>query len=55
MNNCQGEPRLSDALSDPIVRIIMSADHVDPQALEASLRQTAQRVGLQRPGNKHTL
>jgi hypothetical protein len=55
MNDCQGEPRLSDALSDPIIRIIMSADHVDPQALEASLRQTAKRVGQRRPGNEHTL
>jgi hypothetical protein len=44
MYGCQGEPSLTDALSDPIVQIIMSADHVDPQALEASLRATAEKV-----------
>ena len=44
MYGCHGEPSLSDALSDPIVQIIMNADHVDPQALEASLRATALKV-----------
>lgn len=44
MYGCQGEPSLTDALSDPIVQIIMSADHVDPQVLEASLRATAEKV-----------
>jgi hypothetical protein len=44
MYGCHDEPSLSDALSDPIVRTIMNADHVDPQALEASLRATAAKV-----------
>lgn len=44
MNCCQGEPSLSDALSDPIVRAIMAADHVDPQVLASSLRETAAKV-----------
>lgn len=44
MYGCDNEPSLSDALSDPIVQIIMNADHVDPQALEASLRATALKV-----------
>lgn len=35
------EPNLNDALSDPIVRTMMDADHVDPQALAANLRATA--------------
>jgi hypothetical protein len=38
------EPRLSDVLSDPIIRTIMTADHVDPDTLEASLRKTARKV-----------
>ena len=44
MNCCQGEPTLSDALSDPIVQAIMTADHVDPQVLASSLRETAAKV-----------
>ena len=44
MYGCHDEPSLSDALSDPIIRTIMKADHVDPQALEASLRATAAKV-----------
>ena len=38
------EPRLSEVLSDPIIRTIMTADHVDPETLEASLRKTARQV-----------
>ena len=55
MNGYQGEPRLSDALADPIVRIIMTADHVDPQALEACLRQTARRMGQRSTRQEQTL
>ncbi len=38
------EPRLSDVLSDPIVQTMMTADHVDPETLAASLRRTARKV-----------
>ena len=55
MNGYQGEPSLSDALADPIVRIIMTADHVDPQALEACLRQKARRIGQRQTGQERTL
>jgi hypothetical protein len=48
MYGCHNEPSLSDALADPIVQIIMSADRVDPQALELSLRATAKRVAQPR-------
>ena len=51
----QGEPSLSDVLADPIVQIIMTADHVDPQALEARLRQTARRMGQGQTGQERTL
>jgi len=44
MDCCHDEPSLTDALSDPIVRAIMSADGVDPRMLEASLRKTARSV-----------
>lgn len=44
MDCYHNEPRLSDVLSDPIIRTIMTADHVDPETLEASLRKTARKV-----------
>ena len=49
MYGCHDEPSLSDALSDPIVQTIMSADHVDPRTLEADLRATARKVARPRP------
>jgi len=48
MDCYHNEPRLSDVLSDPIIRTIMTADHVDLDALETSLRQTARKVGQRR-------
>ena len=44
MFGCNNEPALNDALADPIIRTIMDADHVDPQALALSLRETARKV-----------
>lgn len=38
------EPRLSDVLADPVIRMIMIADHVKPEALETSLRNTARKI-----------
>jgi hypothetical protein len=40
----QVEPTLSDALADPVVRAMMAADGVDPQALETTLRKLARQV-----------
>jgi hypothetical protein len=48
MDCYHNEPRLSDVLSDPIIQTIMTADHVDPETLEASLRKTARKVALRR-------
>ena len=31
------EPGLSTLLSDPVIRAVMAADHVDPRKLEAEL------------------
>jgi hypothetical protein len=58
MNCCQGEPRLHDALADPIVQAIMTADGVERDALESSLRATAIKVAQRGPrraesGNTH--
>ncbi len=38
---CNREPTLRDILSDSIVIDVMQADGVDPQKLEAALRQMA--------------
>jgi len=35
--NCYREPGLSALLSDPVIRAVMAADHVDPRKLEAEL------------------
>lgn len=38
--------RLSEALADPIVKVLMAADGVDPKGLEELLRGTAARLAL---------
>jgi len=48
----QAEPTLSDALADPVVRAMMAADGVDPQALETTLRKLARQV---MPAPRHAL
>ena len=35
------EPTMEEILSDPIVRAVMAADHVDPKALERRLMSVA--------------
>ncbi len=42
MNWCHREPTLEEILSDSIIRAVMAADGVDPQELEAALRQARQ-------------
>jgi len=49
MDCYHNEPRLSDVLSDPIIRTIMTADHVDPETLAACLRKTARKVAQRGP------
>lgn len=56
MGGCNRELGLSDALADPIVQTLMTADHVDRHELEASLRETARKVSpacCQRPANEN--
>jgi hypothetical protein len=38
------EPTMREILSDPIVRAVMRADNVDPQALERRLRSVAAKL-----------
>lgn len=47
MYDCHCEPRLIDALADPVVRAIMAADHVDANELETTLSEMARRVRAQ--------
>lgn len=41
MRWCHREPTLEEILSDPIFRAVMDADGVNPQELEAMLREVA--------------
>lgn len=44
MDCFHAEPRLSDVLADPVIRMIMIADHVKPESLETSLRNIARKI-----------
>jgi len=44
MNCRQVEPTLADTLADPVIRALMAADGVDPQALETVLRRLARQM-----------
>jgi hypothetical protein len=38
------EPGLSTLLSDPVIRAVMAADHVDPRKLEAELSSLGGKI-----------
>ena len=44
MLNYWSEPSLADALSDPVVKAVMTADAVNPAALSALLREAARKL-----------
>jgi hypothetical protein len=44
--NWTGEPKLADALRDPVVQALMEADGIDAEALGAVLSGAARRVKL---------
>lgn len=46
MSDCTCEPTLNDALSDPVILMMMAADHVDRRNLEAVLSDVARKVGV---------
>ncbi|MGO8868211.1 MAG: hypothetical protein ACLQME_17095 [Alphaproteobacteria bacterium] len=43
-----GEPKLAEALCDPVVQAVMEADGVDARELGATLSRAARRVRLGR-------
>jgi hypothetical protein len=43
---CQ-ELTLQSALSDPLIRTMMAADHVDPAELESMLRRIAREIAAE--------
>ncbi|HYB56866.1 MAG TPA: hypothetical protein VEK12_11880 [Alphaproteobacteria bacterium] len=43
-----GEPKLAEALCDPVVQAVMEADGVDAQELGVTLSRAARRVRLDR-------
>jgi hypothetical protein len=49
MKRASQELRLRSALSDPLIRLVMEADRVDPRALEAMLMAIASRIRRRRP------
>jgi hypothetical protein len=44
MGSASQELTLQSALSDPLIRILMAADNVDPVQLESMLRRIAEKV-----------
>jgi hypothetical protein len=48
MNWYRREPTLEEILADSIVRAVMEADGVDPDALEAMLKEVGRNVSLAR-------
>ncbi|HKO09379.1 MAG TPA: hypothetical protein VJ487_16860 [Alphaproteobacteria bacterium] len=47
--NWSGEPKLAEALCDPVVQAVMEADGVDARELGATLSRVARTVRLGRP------
>jgi hypothetical protein len=50
MNLCRTDLTLTEALSDPIINMVMDADGVDRNELKQSLISLAQQIGLKRKG-----
>jgi hypothetical protein len=46
----QREPTLNEMLSDPLIRLVMRADGVDPEKLRPQLRAVAR--SLERPSSR---
>ena len=40
------EPKLTDAMADPLIQALMLADDVHPAELRALMRETARRIEL---------
>ena len=46
MRSCRSEPTIVEMLADPMIRAVMAADRVEPQTLEAALRETARSLAI---------
>jgi hypothetical protein len=42
----QREPTLNEMLADPLIRLVMRADGVDPETLRPQLRAVARKIEL---------
>ena len=50
----KGEPTLREALEDPVIQLIMRRDRVDPDHLEALLREVVARTrNVELPPDRH--
>ncbi len=52
MNSCRSDLTLTEALSDPVIGMVMDADGVDRDELKQSLLSLAQQIGLSRKGSR---
>lgn len=46
MPRCYREPNLTEALADPLIRLVMKADGVDADELGAALARTAAELSV---------
>ena len=46
--HCYPEPTVHEALSDPLIRVLMAADGVDPRQLAGALQETAGQLARRR-------
>ncbi len=53
MTRGRDNPNLDALMADPLVRAVMRADHVEPQALKSLLSDASARLGA-RPGERAT-
>jgi hypothetical protein len=48
MPRCYREPTVTEALADPLIRLVMKADGVDVDELDAALTRTAAEISRHR-------
>jgi hypothetical protein len=48
MPRCYREPTVTEALADPLIRLVMQADGVDVDELDAALTRTAAEISRRR-------
>jgi hypothetical protein len=48
MSRCYREPTVTEVLADPLIRLVMQADGVDVDELDAALTRTAAELSRRR-------